>query len=112
MRKVRFNTKAIKASIVQKTKAIIVGETYFLSSFHDQAGAMVKVISKSTKENSCGWPSSVEIEVVEAVNDATSLHMTKSYVPGYRTTCNASNLYVRREDASHKAKYPSFYKGK
>lgn len=101
--------KAIKDQCKVKTAAIVLGDVYFLSSFHDQCGAFVKVLSKNTKLNTCGWPSNVEVEVVENFNPDTPFAV-KHYAPGTKHSVNASNLYKNREDASHRAKFPSFYK--
>jgi hypothetical protein len=91
-----LNMKKTKLRIVARTQEIKVGETYFLSSFHDVDGAFVKVLSKSTKPNSAGWPSSVEIEILEPFGEANK----SFYAKGKQRTVNATNLYEHREDAS------------
>lgn len=95
-RMVRLNTEAMARRIIARTKQIKVGRTYFLSSFSDIDGAMVKVLSKSTELNGAGWPSKVEYEVISKVGDSNSTY----YAPGKRGTCNARNLYDTIEDAS------------
>lgn len=88
-----------------RTKLINVGGIYFLSSFHDQQGAFVRVLDKSIKQNSCGWNSSVTVEVIETVNAMRpdSFH-EKYYAFGTVHVVNAANLYKNRTDASHAAK--------
>src|SRR5271157_675750 len=98
MSRLRLNVKAMAARSKARTAAIKVGSTYFLSSFYDKDGCLVEVISKSTKLNSAGWPSSVEVKVLcllgsDAGNDY--------YAVGTIHTCNATNLYDKRSDASH-----------
>lgn len=96
----RAATRAkIHARIIAKTRAIVVGKTYFLSSFYDKTGAFVKVLSVSTRINRCGWPSSVEVESVEPVSDTPDAFNRTFYAPGMRHTVNASNLYVTRDKA-------------
>lgn len=102
-----FN-KIIAKQCKEKTSKIVVGNVYFLSSFHDEEGCYVRVLSKSNKENLCGWPSSVEVQVIEGVNLRKDTE--QFYAVGTKHTVNASNLYTRKEDASHRAKFPSFYK--
>lgn len=85
--------KATIARIKRRTEEIEIGGTYFLSSFYDKSGAMVKVLSKSTKLNSCGWPSSVEVEVLEPINEKGSY-----YAVGSKHTVNATNLYEPARD--------------
>jgi hypothetical protein len=102
MARLKLNIKAMKANSIAATNAIEIGGIYFLSSFYDKDGATVKVLSKSTKMNSAGWPSSVEIEVIEPLGG----EIGKSYyAAGVARTVNASNLYKNRADASHTAKY-------
>ena len=96
---VNFNRKLIIKKCIDATNAIQVGKTYFLSSFHDKEGAIVKVLSKSTKENSCGWPSEIEFIVIEA-DDSNGF-----YKIGKTGICNATNLYVKRYHASTKYKF-------
>lgn len=95
---------SICADVVEKTNKIEIGSTYFLSSFHDKEGAFVKVINKSTEENSCGWPSQVKVEVIEAINPHNDW-ARKHYAPGTMHTVNACNLYTKREDASPAVKF-------
>ena len=61
---------------------------------------MVKVLDKSTKINSAGWPSSVLVEVVEPINETGTY-----YAIGSKRTVNATNLYEHREQASAAVKY-------
>ena len=96
---------SIKKRIKDRTDEIVVGKVYFLSAFYDSDGAMVKVISKSHKLNSVGWPSTVEYEVVERIGDSYAHHET-FYAVGKRGTCNASNLYETREMASPSVRFP------
>ena len=91
--------KAIKDSVKKKTQALEIGKVYFLSSFYDKEGAWIAVLDKSTKINKCGWPSTVTYEVIEKVGN------TKYYQEGNTGTCNASNLYKKREQASRKARF-------
>lgn len=80
------------------TAPLTIGGTYFLSSFYDKDGAWVKIVAASTKKNGVGWNSSVEVEVIEPVGDDRSKEW---HAPGTKHTVNATNLYVKREDASH-----------
>jgi hypothetical protein len=84
--------------IIGATEKLVVGNTYFLSLFADQKGASVKVLSKSTKQNTAGWPSSVEVEVIEPIG-AGNLHLEPKFAPGTRHIVSASELYTNREDA-------------
>ena len=99
-----MSNKAIKDRIRARTAEMVVGDTYWLSSFYDKDGAFVQVTSATTKTNSAGWPSSVAFRVVES-------HYS-GYPVGHTGTCNASNLYERREMSSHHEKYKnsSWYK--
>jgi len=106
MRQSKLN-KAINESCKKKTNALVIGNKYFLSSFYDKDGAWVEVVSKSTKPNGVGWHSSVTVKVLEPVGDSNQYGF---YNPETIHTVNASNLYINREDASHKAKFPSCYK--
>lgn len=99
MRKVRLNTKAIHKAVATRHAEINVGQVYFLSSFHDKEGAMVRVLDKSTKENLCGWRSSVTCEILEVFMSGLT-----SYAPGKIITVNASNLYTERAFASYENK--------
>jgi hypothetical protein len=102
-----------KFRIIAATEALVIGDTYFLSSFHDREGANVKVLSKSTAINSCGWPSSVVVEVIEPIGYAeTSYQATSSYAPGTLHTVNATNLYKQRADASPQRKFAPFRRGR
>lgn len=96
------NRAAAMKRIIAATEALVIGKTYFLSSFYDKDGCWVKVLSKSTKLNRCGWPSSVEIEVLEPVGDDKG---KPYYAPGTKHSCNATNLYEKQEMAAHKVKY-------
>jgi hypothetical protein len=69
MARFRFNTKLMAERCRQRTAEIVLGGTYFLSSFYDKDGCMVKVCSKSTKLNGAGWPSTVTVEVLEPLGD-------------------------------------------
>jgi hypothetical protein len=102
MKKVRLNTKAIHQAVLEKHDKINVGQVYFLSSFYDKEGVTVRVLDKSTKENLCGWKSSVTCEVLE-------VHMDRPnhYTIGKQITVNASNLYEQRELASVKNRFRS-----
>lgn len=90
-------------TLAQKSKArtaqIVVGKTYFLSQFFEKHGAMVKVLEVSTKINRAGWPSSIKYQVTKKIGDKRS----NFYSEGRIGTCNACNLYEKREQASHKA---------
>jgi len=87
----------INQEAIARTNAIEVGGTYFLSDFFDKAGATVKVLSKSTKRNTAGWNSSVEVEVTENLGADK-----KHYAKGTKHSVNAGNLYQNREDAAQK----------
>ncbi len=93
-----LNKKKTVARIKARTAEIVLGGTYFLSNFYDKEGAMVKVIEKSTKINSAGWPSTVKVEVLEPVGDMSEFSR-KYYATGTTHTCNATNLYDKREQA-------------
>ncbi len=82
----------------RRTAQIEVGRTYFLSSFYDKDGCLVEVIEKSTKKNSAGWPSSVKVKVICPLGDDAG---KPYYAIGTVHTCNATNLYNKRSDASH-----------
>jgi hypothetical protein len=92
-----LNKKKTVARIKARTAEIKIGETYFLSSFYDKAGAMVRVDAKSTKLNSAGWPSTVSVTVLEEIGENSGTF----YRPGNVITCNATNLYERIEMANH-----------
>jgi hypothetical protein len=96
-----LNLKKTAARIKARTAEIKVGETYFLSSFYDKSGAMVRVEEKSTLLNKAGWPSSVTVTVLEEVGENAGAF----YRAGNTITCNATNLYEKRENASTSAKY-------
>lgn len=102
--KLKWNTKKIAAQCKARTDEIEIGKVYFLSSFYDKDGAFVKVLSKSHKLNNAGWPSSVEYEVVSRYGDSYP-HHEKFYAVGARGSCNASNLYEKREMASHEYRF-------
>jgi hypothetical protein len=98
MSRLRLNVKAMAARSEARTAAIVVGSTYFLSSFYDKDGCLVEVLSKSTKKNSAGWPSTVEVKVICPLGDDAG---KPYYAVGTIHTCNATNLYDKRDDASH-----------
>lgn len=98
MRKVKFNIDSMRKRVSDKTDSVAVGQTYFLSSFYDVEGAMVKVLSKTKAENSCGWKSSVVVEVLEVIE-------SEYYKIGAVHTCNATNLYEHRKLASASVKF-------
>jgi hypothetical protein len=92
-----LSVRKVQAKCKARTAEIVIGNTYFLSSFYDQEGAMVKVLDKSTATNNAGWASSVKVEVLEYVGDGPT---SSYYTPGKVVTVNASNLYERRELAN------------
>ena len=96
-----LSTRKVNQRVEAATKALIIGGTYFLSSFYDQDGAFVKVLAASTKQNSAGWNSSVTVEVIEPVGDDQKKPW---YAPGTQHSVNATNLYLTREAASYLAK--------
>lgn len=98
MSRLRLNVKAMAARSKARTAQIVVGNTYFLSSFYDKDGCMVRVHSKSTEKNSAGWPSTVKVVVLEPLGDDAGKDY---YAVGTVHTCNATNLYEKRSDASH-----------
>jgi hypothetical protein len=98
MSRLRLNVKAMAERSKARTAQIVVGNTYFLSSFYDKDGCLVEVLSKSTKKNSAGWPSTVEVKVLEPLGDDAGKDY---YAIGTVHTCNATNLYDKRSDASH-----------
>lgn len=91
--------------IVTRTNALKVGGIYFLSSFYDRDGAMVKVVSKSTEINSAGWPSKVIVESIEPITETENEFQKRFYAPGTLHSVNATNLYEERGMANHKVKY-------
>lgn len=98
-----MNEKKTQKWIEARTAQIKVGGVYFLSVFYDTAGAMVKVLDKSTKKNKCGWNSCVKVEVVEAMKDGEQSTATvRCYQLGTVHTVNATNLYERREQATYR----------
>lgn len=98
MRKVKLNIDSMRKRVSDKTDSVTVGQTYFLSSFYDVEGAIVKVISKSKQENSCGWKSSVVVEVLESIE-------SDYYKIGAIHTCNATNLYDNKKSASASVRF-------
>lgn len=92
---------AVRAKVKARTAEIVVGNTYFLSGFHDISGAYVKVLGVSTKINRAGWASTVKVEMLVEVGSQPG----SFYKPGNIATVSACNLYERREDASPKRKY-------
>lgn len=97
-----MNMKATREKIIQRTNEIVVGNTYWLSSFYDKSGTYVKVLDASTKTNGAGWPSSVSYEIIEPVGD---LAKDEWQQPGKVGICNASNLYENRSDSSHTKRF-------
>lgn len=93
-----LDIRKTQAKVKARTAQIEIGKTYFLSGFYDQSGAYVKVLGKSTKTNSAGWNSSVEVEMLVEVGGIPG----DFYKPGRVATVNACNLYERREDANPK----------
>jgi len=89
---VKLNMKALHRVVDIKHQQCRVGQVYFLSHFLDKEGAMVRVLSKSTKTNKAGFRSSVNIEVLESDCDY--------YRPGAKHTVNAANLYKERHHAN------------
>ena len=98
MTKRQISISKTQARVMAATGAIVVGDTYFLSSFYDKDGCFVKVLAKSTKKNGAGWNSSVGVEVIEPVGGDAS---KPRYTPGTLHNVNALNLYRQREDAHH-----------
>lgn len=94
-----------KADIRKRTGEIRVGKSYFLSSFYDKDGCIVKVQSKSTAINSAGWPSSVMVKVVEPIGG--DMHKDW-YAPGTIHRVNATNLYEQRYKSAASYKYRNF----
>jgi len=101
MRTVRLNTRKMAARSKARTAQIVVGNTYFLSSFYDKDGCLVKVLEKSTKTNSAGWPSTVKVEVLCPLGSDAGKDY---YAIGTVHSVNATNLYEKRSDASHTRK--------
>lgn len=98
--------KATFQKIINRTNEIEIGKTYFLSSFYDKDGAMVEIISKSTKLNKGGWPSSVIYKVIQKVGEHSIIDPKYDvYSIGRIGSCNATNLYEKREMADPKNKY-------
>ena len=98
-----IDIKAAKKICITKTNSIVIGDTYFLSNFYDVEGSFVKVLSKSTKKNACGWPSSVKVQIINTYN--IPHHNKEYYAVGKVLSVNATNLYKNREDASPAVKY-------
>lgn len=105
MARVRLNIKKMRQAVDSRTDQIEVGKVYFLSSFYDKEGALVRVLSKSKAKNRAGWKSSVNIEVVEPVGFDDTDPSLKYYAKGSTHTVNATNLYEKRELASASAKW-------
>lgn len=97
MSRVTLNIKSLHRAVAEKHAWVQVGETYFLSHFHDKEGATVRVLSKSTKKNRAGFNSSVNIEILDSDVDY--------YKPGAMHTVNAANLYTERKYASPAFKF-------
>ena len=95
----RFKNAMVE-EIKANTNAIEVGGTYFLSNFHDKSGCNVKVLSKSTKINAAGWPSSVQVRVVVTIGMDSAWDL-KYYAIDSIHNANASNLYTDRSLAAH-----------
>lgn len=95
MPRFRFDLKTAKRNSIAKTNAIVIGGTYFLSSFYDKDGAMVKVLAKSTATNSAGWPSSVTVQVIAPLGGEAE-RANLFYAAGAVHSVNASNLYLNR----------------
>ena len=98
--KIKLNAKAIQKKCESATDKLRVGQVYFLSSFYDKEGAFVKVIEKSKTQNFGGWNSSVTVEVLDNLG-----FNERVYPVGSIHSVNATNLYEKREMASHSAKY-------
>lgn len=94
----KINIKQLNSKSKSRTAEIKINGMYFLSSFHDRSGAIVRVLDKSTKRNRAGFNSTVTVVVVESVDDPY-------YKTGAVHTCNATNLYESRELASPQNKY-------
>ena len=105
-----MDNKDIRRNIRASTEALTLGGRYFLSSFWDKSGAWVRVIAKSTKTNSAGWPSSVTYVVIEPEDHRGNPFHLDNYAPGTQGICNATNLYKVREHAAHRHKYPHLRK--
>jgi len=97
------STAQMRKRISDRTDEIEVGKTYWLSSFHDQDGAYVKVLKKSKKENRAGWNSTVHVAVTEL--DSSYAHHEKFYALDTVHTVNATNLYDDRHESSHTHKF-------
>jgi hypothetical protein len=97
-----MNMKATREKVIQRTNGIVVGHTYWLSSFYDKDGTYVKVLGVSIKTNSAGWPSSVSYEIIEPVGELAKYEWQQ---PGKIGTCNATNLYENRGDSSHTKRF-------
>ena len=96
----RSNVDAQK-QIEARTNEIVIGDTYWLSSFGDSNGHYVKVIDTSTKQNRAGWNSTVTYEVVSSdVPSYPHMLTMDMYAVGAIGTCNATNLYENRKDAA------------
>ena len=91
MARVSRINKLINDKCKQKTESLMVGAVYFLSSFHDEQGAFVRVLNKSTEKNSCGWSSSVTVEVTEIVTGRTkdSFHERYPFGPSKKGVSGA-----------------------
>jgi len=88
--------------MISATNKLVIGKTYFLSSFYERDGAFVRVLSKSTAKNSAGWPSSIEVEVIEPIGGNTTL---LHFAPGTKHIVNALNLYRERQDARPRPRF-------
>lgn len=102
----RLTNKNIARRCKARTAEIVVGNQYFLSTFHDKEGCLVTVLDKSVAKNGCGWPSSVKIRIEELVG-VRGAYEEQYYALGKVMTVNACNLYEKQGLASVQAKYPS-----
>lgn len=94
--------------IIRATEALEVGAQYFLIDTYNQTTAKVTVLTKSTQRNAAGWPSSVEVEVVEQTEIKTPYHRMV-YVIGSKHIVCATNLYKNREDANPRRRFRRRY---
>lgn len=87
----RARRKKERASL-KREGHVEVGQKYFLSSFHDEDGAWVKVLRFDEEELA-------QVEVLEPIGREVD---NTFYRPGSIHTVNVSNLYATREDVSER----------
>lgn len=83
--------------IIAATNKLVVGETYYLPNTYENSGCNVRVLSKSTAYNLSGWPSSVEVEVLETFGAGKN---NLYFQVGMKRVVNGMNLQPARQMAA------------